>query len=142
MTAGGPRIVEVNGRLPGDEITALIRAATGLHLQREVVRLHAGEPPDLARTQRRAAAVRYLAAPRAGTLRAVEGLDEARRVPGVTSVVMDVGPGDAVVAAASNLDVLGHVVAVGAEPGDATRAADAALGQVTLRFDDDPPRAA
>ncbi|MFF7993906.1 ATP-grasp domain-containing protein [Kitasatospora xanthocidica] len=131
MTADGPRIVEVNGRMPGAEITQLIREATGVHLQREVTRLHAGRPADLTRSRERAAASRYLAAREAGTLDRVEGADLARRVPGVVDVDLEVHPGERVRPAESNLDLLGYVVATGDTTGDAVRRAEAALGQLT-----------
>ncbi|WP_331737939.1 ATP-grasp domain-containing protein [Streptomyces sp. NBC_01276] len=131
MTEKGPYVVEVNGRMPGAEITQLIREATGLYLQREVVRLHAGLAADLTTTHDRAAASRYLSARQAGTLTGIGGADLARRVPGVVDVDLEVHPGDPVRPAESNLDLLGYVVAVGDTTGDAVRRAEAALGQLT-----------
>lgn len=131
MTAEGPYIVEVNGRMPGAEITQLIREATGIYLQREVIRLHTGQSADLTPTRDRAAASRYLAARTSGTLTGIGGADLARRVPGVVDVDLEVGPGDQVRPAESNLDLLGYVVAVGDTTGDAVRRAEAALGQLT-----------
>ena len=133
LTADGPRVVEVNGRMAGDEISALIREATGVYLQRELVRLHVGEPADLARSTDRAAASRYLVAPTAGILCGVEGVELARRMPGVLEVEIEAHPGEPVGPAANNLELLGHVVAVADTPGDAARLADAALGQLTVR---------
>ncbi|MER7667493.1 ATP-grasp domain-containing protein [Kitasatospora sp. NPDC096128] len=135
MTADGPRIVEVNGRMPGAEITQLIREATGVYLQREVVKLHAGRPADLTPSRDRAAASRYLAARQAGILSGVDGADLARRVPGVVEVDLEAHPGDRVRPAESNLDLLGYVVATGDTTGDAVRRAEAALGQLTPRID-------
>ncbi|MFF4319124.1 ATP-grasp domain-containing protein [Streptomyces sp. NPDC001568] len=131
MTEKGPYVVEVNGRMPGAEITQLIREATGIHLQREVIRLHTGGAADLTRTRERAAASRYLAARTAGVLTEVGGVDLARRVPGVVDVDLEVGPGHRVAPPENNLDLLGHVVAVGDTTGDAVRRAEAALGQLT-----------
>ncbi|MGW0552447.1 ATP-grasp domain-containing protein [Streptomyces altiplanensis] len=135
MTADGPRIVEVNGRMPGAEITQLIREATGVYLQREVVKLHAGRPADLTPTRDRAAASRYLAARQSGTLSGIDGADLARRVPGVVEVDLEAHPGDPVRSAESNLDLLGYVVAAGDTTGDAVRRAEAALGQLTPRIE-------
>ncbi|MBL1110480.1 ATP-grasp domain-containing protein [Streptomyces sp. 5-8] len=134
VTADGPRIVEVNGRMPGAEITQLIREATGVYLQRECVKLHTGQTADLTFTHSRAAASRYLAAHRAGTLDRIDGVDLARRIPGVIEVDLEAHPGDQVRPAASNLDLLGYVVAVGDTTGDAVRRAESALGQLTPLF--------
>ncbi|MFJ3305637.1 ATP-grasp domain-containing protein [Streptomyces sp. NPDC086549] len=140
VTADGPRIVEVNGRMAGAEITQLIREATGVYLQRECVRLHTGQPADLTFTRDRAAASRYLAARRSGTLAGIGGVDLARRVPGVIEVDLEVHPGDQVRPADSNLDLLGYVVAVGDTTGDAVRRAESALGQLTPRYADEESR--
>ncbi|MFD9339491.1 ATP-grasp domain-containing protein [Streptomyces sp. NPDC060028] len=113
MTADGPRIVEVNGRVPGAEITRLIREATGVYLQREVVKLHTGRPADLTPTRDRAAASRHLAARQSGTLTGIDGADLAHRDPGVVEVDLEAHPGDPVRPAESNLDLLGYVVAAG-----------------------------
>ncbi|MFD8982586.1 ATP-grasp domain-containing protein [Streptomyces sp. NPDC059564] len=131
VTDKGPSVVEVNGRMPGAEITQLIREATGIYLQREVVRLHTGRAADVTATLDRAAASRYLSARQAGTLTEIGGADLARRVPGVVDVDLEVRPGDPVRPAESNLDLLGYVVAVGDTTGDAVRRAEAALGQLT-----------
>ncbi|WP_267241855.1 ATP-grasp domain-containing protein [Streptomyces sp. PR69] len=135
MTEKGPFVVEVNGRMAGAEISMLIREATGIHLQREVVRLHTGQPAELTATRSRAAASRYLAARAAGVLTAVEGTELARRVPGVVEVDLEAHPGDAVRPPESNLDLLGCVVASGDTTGDAVRRAEAALGQLTPVID-------
>ncbi|MFF1560698.1 ATP-grasp domain-containing protein [Streptomyces sp. NPDC058279] len=135
MTANGPFVVEVNGRMPGAEITQLIREATGVYLQREVVRLHAAQQADLTATRSRAAASRYLAARGTGILTSIGGADLARRVPGVVDVDLEAHPGDTVRPAENNLDLLGYVVAVGDTTGDAVRRAEAALGQLTPVID-------
>jgi biotin carboxylase len=134
VTADGPRVIEVNARMAGDEIPLLIRSALGVYLQREVVRLHAGEPADLTRTRERGAASRYLVASECGVLAGIDGEELARRVPGVVEVEFEVGPGEPVAPAASNLDMLGHVVAVADTTGDAVRLAEVALGQLRPRI--------
>ncbi|MEU0276629.1 carboxylase, partial [Streptomyces sp. NPDC006307] len=64
----------------------------------------------------------------------VDGVDLARRVPGVVDVDLEVHPGDRVRPAESNLDLLGYVVAAGDTTGDAVRRAESALGQLTPVF--------
>lgn len=131
VTGGGPYVVEINGRMAGAEIPRLILESTGIHMQREVAKLHAGVPADLTPTQSRAAASRYLTARSAGILTGVEGADLARRVPGVVTVVLQPKAGKPVKPAQSNLDYLGTVVATADTAGDALRCADAAIGQLT-----------
>ncbi|MGW2251706.1 ATP-grasp domain-containing protein [Kitasatospora sp. NPDC001660] len=132
LTADGPRLVEVNARMPGARITRLIRESTGVHLQRELVELHTGGRPDLAVRHRRGAASRCLTAADGGTVRAVRGEDLARRVPGLVALDLYVRPGDAVRRAQDNVDVCGSLVAVGDTAGEAVRRADAAMGQLSV----------
>jgi biotin carboxylase len=132
VTAEGPRLVEVNARMPGAQITRLIYEATGVNLPREVIRLHTGRQACLSATRSRGAASRCLTSPRHGVVAAVHGPDLARAVPGVVDIAIYVGPGDGVRPAASNLDAAGHVVAVAASTGEAVRLADTALGQLHL----------
>ncbi|MGW1022873.1 ATP-grasp domain-containing protein [Streptomyces sp. NPDC002577] len=132
MTADGPRLVEVNARMPGAWITRLIAEATGVDLPRELVRLHTGGRPDLTVRERGGAASRYLTALDDGVLRAVHGLDVARRVPGVVEAEVHAVVGEPVRRARDNVDVCGSVVATGTTAAEAARRADAALGQLSL----------
>ena len=136
LTADGPRLVEANARVGGDEITELVRLATGVSLLPEIVRMHAGERVDLRPPPpERAACVRRLSAPAAGRVRALRGLDLARRVPGVVGLDFHVDPGDVLERATSNHGNLGSVVAVGANPTEATRRAEAAFAQIGLELE-------
>jgi S-sulfo-L-cysteine synthase (3-phospho-L-serine-dependent) len=132
ITGAGARLVEINSRPPGAEVTRLVRHATGIDLPLEVARLYSGLPVEIAATRFAAAAVRYLVSHRAGVLCQVRGVDLARRVAGVVEVEVEVEPGAEVAAATSNVDVLGHVLAVGRTPGEAVRSVDTALGQFVV----------
>lgn len=132
LTADGPKLVEVNARIGGAEIAALVEYAFGVPYLEQVLRMHVGERPELDAVKRGAAASRYLAARRPGIVTAVHGLDLAARVSGVTEVEVKVGPGAAIGPPTSNHELLGHVVAVGATPAEAGRLADAALAQIDL----------
>lgn len=132
VTADGPRIIEINARMAGDDIAFLIRQASGIYFQREIIRLHAGDEPDISPTQGRAAAVRYLVAANDGILMAVTGAERTRRVSGVVEVAIEVEEGKRVNVPTSNLDVLGHVITVADTAGDAVRCVEAAIGQLTL----------
>jgi cysteine synthase A len=135
VTASEPSLIEINARMPGAQITRLIRKSTGLDLQRELVRLHTRRQPDFTMRPLGAAASRYLTAARSGTVRAVHGAEQARRVPGVMLVDLHVAPGDQVRSAENNMDVLGSIVAAGRDSGEAARRADAALGQIEVEVE-------
>ncbi|MFE4975807.1 ATP-grasp domain-containing protein [Kitasatospora sp. NPDC056651] len=130
LTPDGPRLVEVNARMPGAWITRLIKESTGLDLPRELVRLHTGRAPDLTVRHLGGAASRYLTAPDTGRLVAVHGRDLAARVPGTVEVEVHAEAGDRVRRARDNVDVIGSVVATGTTGAEAGRRAEAALGQL------------
>ena len=136
LTADGPRLVEVNARIAGDEVTELIRLSTGLSLLPEVLKMHTGEHVDLRPPEpKRAAASRTLATPAEGRVRALHGRELARRVPGVVDVSFKIKPGDLLYRATSNHGIVGGVLAVGAVPTEATRRAEAAFGQLSLELE-------
>ncbi|MEV6766731.1 ATP-grasp domain-containing protein [Streptomyces sp. NPDC051105] len=135
MTDSGPKLIEINARMPGGQITRLIRESTGFHLQREQVRMHSGQEPDLTLRPLGSAVSRFLSAPRDGTVRAVHGLDLLARIPGVVEVDLHVAPGDRVRVPENNVDLLGSIVVCGQNGGEALRRADAAIGQIGIEVE-------
>ncbi len=92
LTANGPRLVELNGRLGGDFIPYLGRLATGIDLTAAAVDLALGRIPDLRATRDSCAEVRFVYPPEDGTVRSLE-LSAAAAVPGVAEVVALAEPG-------------------------------------------------
>lgn len=133
VTPDGPVLIEINSRVGGDEITDLVRHATGVDLLVQAVSAAIGGEPDYTMTETLAgAASRYLVSHATGTLRAVTGMELAAKMPGVTEVDIKVHPGDAVAPPRSNHQILGHVVATGQTAAEAARRADAALAHICL----------
>ena len=83
LAPDGPRVMEVAARLGGGHDAELCAAALGVDLERRgrARRARRGSPGPLAPTRERAAVVRFLIAP-AGRLVRVDGLAEARALPG------------------------------------------------------------
>lgn len=134
MTAAGPRLIEVNARLCGSELPDLVASATGISVRHEVLGQHAGREPDLTPRWRRGAAVRRFTTPASGVLRAINGLAQAPRGPGVTALTFDVSPGDSIARAVSNHEVLGHVRTDAGTPAEAQRQADAAFSTISFEI--------
>jgi biotin carboxylase len=83
LAPDGPRVMEVAARLGGGHDAELCHAALGVDLSAAAVNAALGRTPGpLAATSERAAVVRFLIAP-AGRLVRVDGLAEARALPGV-----------------------------------------------------------
>ncbi|GGU46648.1 pyridoxal-phosphate dependent enzyme [Streptomyces lavendofoliae] len=113
LSARGPLVVEVNPRLAGGMIPELIRLATGVELLEQQLRAACGLAPELDAVRDAAAGIRFLAADGDGVLASVDGVDEARRVPGVEQLRITAAAGRAVRAPRNAYDRLGHVIAAG-----------------------------
>lgn len=137
LTADGPRVIEINARPAGDHIPDLVAHSTGVDALCLAVDLCLGGRADAPASRRRGAAVRFLTAP-AGLVRAVRGVELARRAPGVVECSIGAAPGRRLAEPRSNLDRLGHVIAVAETPYLAGRLAEAALGEVRVVVDPCP----
>jgi argininosuccinate lyase len=129
VTASGPRIVEVNPRLAGGMIPALVEAATGVDLIEATIARVLGETPDLAPTRSDSAAIRFLFAARSGTVSLVT-TEEAHRSPGVVRAEVTVPEGRRLAVTHTFRDRIGHVVATAQDPAEAGRRAERALGRL------------
>jgi biotin carboxylase len=131
VSGGQASIIEVNTRLGGDYIWELVELATGCDLFRAAVAALAGdlpEPPPCAR----GAAVAFTESPDQGLVKAVEGVADAQRAPGVIRV----GGLPAVSTVVRPLtrpgSRLGHVIAVGATAAEAGERARHAASLIKL----------
>jgi S-sulfo-L-cysteine synthase (3-phospho-L-serine-dependent) len=132
---GVPVIVEINGRLGGDDIPELIHLATGIDIYTESIRLHLGQTANFERTRRAAAASRAFSPASGGLVRSISGLDIVRAVKGVRSAELRIQCGDVLEAATSNHATFGHVLVTAATPSEAWRLADFATAQIAIDLD-------
>lgn len=133
LTADGPAVVEVNGRLGGDFIAShLVPLACGVDLMAASLQAAVGECPDLRPTSAGAACVRFMVAERAGTVLSATGVERARQLPGVSELGQNKGPGDRVLLPPdSYFDArLAYVISHAETAEDAERIAGQALAEV------------
>ncbi|MFD1829316.1 ATP-grasp domain-containing protein [Streptomyces desertarenae] len=135
LTAGGPRIVEVNPRPAGNRITELVRHVTGVDLPAAAVDIALGRHPGLTPrdTGVRSAAIAFLLPDRDGELAGFDGAEAAQSAPEVRELDL-VAPGRTVRAATSNNDYLGHVMVTSAEAGAARARAETVLAGLRPRW--------
>jgi hypothetical protein len=96
LTPGGPRIIEVNGRL-GGYVAELVRRARGFDLVRAALTVALGRTPPLPAAGHRRHAFQYFLAPpmTAVTLRRLDGVDRLHDVRGIQLVEVFASPGAA-----------------------------------------------
>jgi biotin carboxylase len=128
----GPRVMEVAARLGGGHDGELCAAALGVDLSAAAVLAALGRPAGSLEPQRdRAAVVRFLIAP-PGRLVRVEGLEEARALPGVELAYAYRAPGMLIEPLLRGPDRAGFVLATGATRAAADATARQAEAIVTF----------
>ncbi|WP_069812731.1 ATP-grasp domain-containing protein [Streptomyces sp. TP-A0874] len=128
VTATGPELIEVNGRMAGYVIPRQMGIALGRSIPLDLAALCTGEPVPPLGEPVSYVALRNLCSDRGGTVRAVDvpgGLPE-----GVTDHWISVKPGDRVAPTSCNADRLGYVLAEGDTAAEAGHAADRAFGRI------------
>ncbi|GAA0209460.1 ATP-grasp domain-containing protein [Saccharothrix mutabilis subsp. mutabilis] len=133
LTADGPKLIEVNPRPAGNQITELVRRTTGIDLPAVFAQLAVGERPDLRprETGVRSAAISFLLPPRAGVVAGIDTPDH----PDV--VDWSVKPaGHRAGEPTSNNTYLGHVMVTSPEH-DARARAERVVAGLGIRYAED-----
>ncbi|GLZ37981.1 ATP-grasp domain-containing protein [Actinokineospora sp. NBRC 105648] len=131
LTPTGPVLIEVNPRLAGGMIPAVVAAATGLDLVDACVARACGEPPPTAVGGPGAAAIRFVLARGPGVVSAVSGLREAAALPGVAAARVTTAVGARLGEPTGSFqDRVGHVITTAATASTAAARAEAALAVV------------
>ncbi|MEO7327683.1 MAG: ATP-grasp domain-containing protein, partial [Minicystis sp.] len=129
---GHAAMVELAGRSIGGLCSRVFQLAAGpledLLLAHALGRPIAARAPGLAV----AAGVMMMPIPRSGVLREVQGLEEARAVPGIDGVTVSLQPGEAIRALPEGASYLGFLFAHGDTPEEVERSLRRAFA--TLRF--------
>jgi biotin carboxylase len=127
-------MLEVAARSIGGLCSRTLRFGSGISLEELILRHAAGLPMPSHERERAAAGVMMLPIPHRGRLRAVEGQDEAKQVPGVDGLVITIPPGEALVPLPEGDRYLGFMFARADSPAaveSALRLAHARLRVVT-----------
>jgi argininosuccinate lyase len=137
LTAAGPRLVELNPRLPGNYIVELVQRVTGVDLLAASIELALGRRPALApgSGSARSAAIQFIVPRSGGVLRAILGVESLARDPHVVRHALDVTPGARVAAPVDNGCYLGHVVAIDRDGHSARRYAEAAVQRLEVTLE-------
>jgi biotin carboxylase len=130
MNAAGEMVlVEVNPRLAGGNLPALVLEARGIDLIESTLLAALGATVQPRPLHDRAAAIAFLFAPRQGVLTAIDGIQAAWIQPGVRDVQAYRRPGERLDLHGDFRDRIGHVVVAGS---DAAVALERALATVKI----------
>ena len=114
---GDAWIIEIAARTIGGDCARLFTFGSGTSLEHLVLQRALGRAPDVAlRDSGRSAGVLMIPTPGAGTLRRVEGVMEASRIPGICEVSVTVREGYELTPLPEGGTYLGFVFALGEDP--------------------------
>ncbi len=113
----GVWMIEVAARSIGGLCARVLSFGVGITLEDLILRHALGLPIESREREKRAAGVMMIPIPRTGTLRGVDGLDEARAVPGIEDVTISIPVGQEVVPPPDGYRYLGFMFAKGDDPG-------------------------
>jgi len=134
-TPDGPRVIEINPFMGGVAIWQAVKSLTGMSLVEQGFRATLGLKVDPGHAPDGVIHYTFLASSRNGTLEAVEGLEAARKVPGVELARVFVAQGDRIVAAKGNAyEEWAEVIGKGKTWRDAIRSALIASRRMVLRI--------
>ena len=114
-------VIELAARSIGGLCSRTLRFGTGMSLE-EVILRHALRMPADAPRETSAAAVMMLPIPRGGVFERMDGLDEARAVPGIVEATITMRPGQTLVPLPEGSRYLGFLFSRAASPSEAEAA--------------------
>lgn len=136
LTADGPVIVEIAARGGGYRIFSdILPALSGVDPVEAVIDQALGQTPVVTPTRSRAAVLRFFNPSTTGLLRAITGLDEAKRHDGVLDVVVEAGIGAMLRGITRDGERPGYIIAVADDRAAAVAAADRAEQTVAFHLD-------
>lgn len=134
-TPEGPRVIEINPFMGGVAIWSAVKSLTGMSLVEQGLRAVLGLKVDPGHAPDGVLHYIFLASSRNGTVEAVEGLESARKLPGVELARSFVGPGEHIAAAkGSAYEEWAEVIGKGRTWREAIEAALSAARRMTLRI--------
>lgn len=112
VTQNGPMVVEVGPRLAGDCMTThLVPLSTGVNMVKAVINIALGRPVDHEQTIYKGSCIRYYLKPTEGEIVAIEGIEQAKQVPGIQEVTILHGIGEIARPLRNSADRLAFVIA-------------------------------
>jgi biotin carboxylase/isopentenyl diphosphate isomerase/L-lactate dehydrogenase-like FMN-dependent dehydrogenase len=133
LTGDGAMVGEIASRLSGGFMSAYTYPyATGVNLIWAAIRIALGEPPGELRESLNRVSVERAIIPGSGTVRDIQGIEDALSIEGVKNVFITTAIGETVHIPTSNVEKCGNVIAVGETRDEAFSRAN--LGVQTVKI--------
>lgn len=136
LTPSGPKMIEIGGRMGGHYVDAeLLENSTGYKLQETIIRYALGEEFVLQSIEPKGATAMKCILSEEGTIKKIEGVDLAERIPGILKVVIKCKVGDFCHKGTSNNDLVVFVVACSETKEKALTICDKALKKIVIEYE-------
>ena len=133
LTDKGPKMVELGARMGGDCITThLVPLSTGIDMVACTIKLAIGEKIDIEPKYHKGAAIRYIDVHNV-TIKGIDGIEAARKIPGVQEVSIVRQVGDMIGEIGSSTDRIGFVIAQADTEREAVAICERALERISIR---------
>ena len=137
LTKDGPKMVELGARMGGDCITThLVPLSTGIDMIKATIDICLGEEPDIAPRFDKGSAIRFFNVPY-GTITAIDGVEEAQKIPGVQEISFTKTVGEKAGEIGSSTDRAGFVIVQAASADAAAVGCEMACSVVQFRVEVD-----
>lgn len=134
LTKEGPKMVELGARMGGDCITThLVPLSTGVDMIKATIDICLGQIPDIAPKWEKGSAIRFFDVPY-GVITAIDGVEDAKNIPGVQEISFTKQVGDTVGEIGSSTDRAGFTIAQSITAADAVTACEHALRTVDIQI--------
>lgn len=132
ITPNGPVMVELGSRMGGGCITShLVPLSCGIDMINAVMDISMGIEPDLTPKFNRGSALRHLVGIE-GVIQSIEGLEDARGIPGVYEVTMLKQPGELCTPFRNGSDRIGYVIASADTTAEAISICEKAISKINV----------
>lgn len=133
VTKNGPMMVELGSRMGGGCITThLVPLSTGIDMIECVMDMTLGIEPNLTQKFNKGSALRHIVGVE-GVIESVEGINEARNIPGVIEVTMLKEVGSECHYFKNGSDRVGYVIAQGENTAEAIAICEKAIGKINIK---------
>lgn len=134
LTKDGPKMVELGARMGGDCITThLVPLSTGIDMVGSTIELACGEKIDIDPKWEKGSAIRYFDAHN-GVIESIEGVEEARVIPGVQEISIVHQVGERIGEIGSSTDRVGFVIAQAETAEEAVKVCEKAMQTINIEI--------
>lgn len=114
ITKDGAKIGELAARLSGGFMsTHTFPYSSGIDLMKAAIEVALGQEPSNIEPLINMVAIERAIITEPGIVKSIDGIEEALKIPGIKDIFLNVKPGDKVVKPRSNVEKVGHIIAVG-----------------------------